>query len=152
MFVTSKDIQTHFITNTEKKLSLAGEKLATIAPANSLLITCYASIGKNALTTERCAFNQSIINLIPSANHVPYFLLLMSEKWSQQMLRISCGSTFKGINKNTFMNLSTYITSFKEQSKLSTFFQLFDDYLINLKKQIELIQQVKKSLLNQMLV
>lgn len=101
MFVTSKDIQSHFITETEKKLSLQGEKLATIAPANSLLVTCYTSIGKNSLTTEKCAFNQSIINLIPYQGHVPYFLLLMSEKWSQQILKISCGSTFKGVNKNT---------------------------------------------------
>lgn len=50
------------------------------------------------------------------------------------------------------MNLNIYITSFKEQSKLSCFSKLFDDYLINLEKQIKLIQQVKKYLLSKMLI
>ena len=115
MFITSKDIKSNLITNSENKLSQKGKQLVTIVPKNTLLVTCYANIGKNCLTTTECAFNQSIIGLIPKTTNDPYFLLLISYQWSQKILKIGNGTTFKGINKEDFSNLKTYIPPERER-------------------------------------
>lgn len=53
---------------------------------------------------------------------------------------------------NTMKEIKIYLPSLPEQSKLSCFFKLFDDYSINLEKQKEKVEQVKKYCLQNMLI
>lgn len=52
-WVTPTDINSNVISKTPRKLSKLGEKVARIVPANTILCTCIASIGKNAMLLEK---------------------------------------------------------------------------------------------------
>lgn len=49
-WVTPTDILENTISNTSRKLSKEGEKVSRVVPANSILVTCIASIGKNTVS------------------------------------------------------------------------------------------------------
>ena len=77
-WVTPTDITSNITFTTEKKLSKKGEQVGRVIPANSILCTCIASIGKNTFSPVKCAFNQQINALIPSKDNDPYFLFVDS--------------------------------------------------------------------------
>lgn len=52
-WVTPTDIDALTISDTPKKLSEEGMKVGRVVPANTILCTCIASIGKNALLTVK---------------------------------------------------------------------------------------------------
>ncbi|HFI0232211.1 TPA: restriction endonuclease subunit S, partial [Streptococcus suis] len=101
MWVTPTDIDGLIITDTNKKLSPEGEKVSRIVPANSILVTCIASIGKNTLLLEAGSFNQQINAVVPNQSlYHSYFLLTQSYFWSESMKRIAPAATMQIINKN----------------------------------------------------
>ncbi|HFU3956057.1 TPA: restriction endonuclease subunit S, partial [Streptococcus suis] len=96
MWVTPTDIDGLIITDTNKKLSPEGEKVSRIVPANSILVTCIASIGKNTLLLEAGSFNQQINAVVPNQSlYHSYFLLTQSYFWSESMKRIAPAATMQ---------------------------------------------------------
>jgi len=130
-WITPTDITSNITLTTEKKLSEKGEKVGRVIPANSILCTCIASIGKNTFSPVKCAFNQQINALIPSKDNDPYFLFVDSYNWSQTMLRGAGGLTFQIVNKTEFSNIETWIPSNSEQKKIGSLFHKLD-HLITL--------------------
>ena len=65
-WVTPTDINSLIISETSRKLSEEGIKVGRVVPANTILCTCIASIGKNALLTVKGSFNQQINSLTPN--------------------------------------------------------------------------------------
>ena len=119
-WVTPTDITSNITFTTEKKLSKKGEQVGRVIPANSILCTCIASIGKNTFSPVKCAFNQQINALIPSKDNDPYFLFVDSYNWSQSMLKDAGGLTFQIVNKTEFSNIETRIPSNSEQKKIGS--------------------------------
>ena len=76
-----------------------GAKVGRIVPANTILCTCIASIGKNTLLTVKGSFNQQINSLTPNAGNDAYFLLTESELWSNKMKRMAASGTMQIVNK-----------------------------------------------------
>ena len=110
-------------------MSEAGAKVCRIVPANTILCTCIASIGKNALLTEKGSFNQQINSLTPNANNDAYFLLTESEIWSNQMKRMAASGTMQIVNKSEFSELVTMVPKFEEQKKIGSFFSSLDNLI-----------------------
>lgn len=98
-WVTPTDITSNLIIDTPKKLSEEGEKVGRVVPANTILVTCIASIGKNALSKVKGSFNQQINSLTPNNENGPYFLLSESELWSLKMKRQAAAATMQIVNK-----------------------------------------------------
>ena len=128
-WITPTDITSNITTTTGKKLSSKGEKVGRVIPANSILCTCIASIGKNTFSPVKCAFNQQINALIPSKSYDPYFLFVDSYHWSQSMLKGAGGLTFQIVNKTEFSNIETYIPLETEQKKIGTLFYKLDSLI-----------------------
>jgi type I restriction enzyme S subunit len=117
---------------TDKSLTEAGLKVARTVPTGSILCTCIASIGKNAITQTTCGFNQQINALVPNKNEYDsYFLYTESAIWSAGMKRNAAAATMQIVNKTEFSELSTAMPSLPEQRKIGTFFQQLD-HLITL--------------------
>ena len=144
LWVTPTDITQNIVGDTERKLSSLGEKVARIAPENSLLITCIASIGKNALIYEKAGFNQQINSLTPfNGQHNVYFLLTDSFNWSNLMKKIAGKLTLQIINKAAFSEIITKIPAQKEEEdKIGEYFKLIDNLIklqeVKFEKLIEL--------------
>lgn len=125
-WVTPTDIYTLTISDTPRKLSEEGEKVGRIVPANTILCTCIASIGKNTLLTVKGSFNQQINGLTPYNNNNAYFLLTESELWSNTMKRMAASGTMQIVNKTEFSELKTMVPSLYEQQQIGSYFHNLD--------------------------
>ena len=128
-WITPTDIETNIISDSAKKLSAEGAKIGRVVRANSILCTCIASIGKNALLTTNGSFNQQINSLTPYSDNDSYFLLTSSELWSIQMKQIASSGTMQIVNKTEFSELRTMIPSLPEQEAIGTFFSTLDQHI-----------------------
>lgn len=150
-WVTPTDINSVYTTDSAKRLSTVGKDKAKIAPANSLLVTCIASIGKNTLVLQESAFNQQINALIPVKND-PFFLLAESAKWSRIMRNLAGQTSMQIINKKTFSGISTSIPDLKEQKIIGSLFKKLDNTIAFQQQRISRVNEIKKSLLQQMFI
>lgn len=128
-WVTPTDISTNIISDSSTKLSDLGKQVARVVPANTLLITCIASIGKNALLTVEGSFNQQINGLIPDRDFDPYFLLTESTIWSEQLRKQAGSGTMQIVNKTEFKKLKTMIPDVCEQEKIGNLFRDLDSLI-----------------------
>ena len=152
LWVTPTDINSNIIKTTAKMLSEKGEKVARIVPANTILITCIASIGKNAIVFEKSSFNQQINSLTPFNNYNPYFLLTESTHWSNKMKQQRAAGIMQIVNKNEFSELETMVPSFNEQIKIGNIFKQIDNLITLYQCKCEKLNNIKKSLLEKMFV
>ena len=130
-WVTPTDINSQTISDTPRKLSEEGIKVGRVVPANTILCTCIASIGKNTLLTVKGSFNQQINCLTPNEYNDAYFLLTESEIWSNIMKRMAAAGTMQIVNKTEFSELTTMVPKLEEQKKIGQYF-LTIDHLITL--------------------
>lgn len=128
-WVTPTDINALTISDTPRKLSEEGMRVGRVVPANTILCTCIASIGKNALLTVKGSFNQQINSLTPNTKNDAYFLLTESELWSDKMKRMAASGTMQIVNKSEFAALTTMVPSIDEQKKLGTCFSNLDNLI-----------------------
>lgn len=153
MWVTPTDIDGLIITDTNKKLSPEGEKVSRIVPANSILVTCIASIGKNTLLLEAGSFNQQINAVVPNQSlYHSYFLLTQSYFWSESMKRIAPAATMQIINKNEFSNITVTLPTLPEQEAIGTFFQNLDQEMAQVEDKLASLKEMKKTLLRKLFV
>ena len=126
-WVTPTDIKTNITTETERRLSVKGQSVARVIPANSVLCTCIASIGKNTFLPIKCAFNQQINAITPNEKNHPYFLYTNSYHWSKTMKKGSGGLTFQIVNKTEFSKIETFVPKKSEQQKIGLLFKSLDN-------------------------
>lgn len=149
-WVTPTDINELTISDTPRKLSEEGAKVGRIVPANTILCTCIASIGKNTLLTVKGSFNQQINSLTPNAENDAYFLLTESELWSNKMKRMAASGTMQIVNKTEFSNLDTLVPSTDEQKKIGSYFRNLDNLITSQQKELDGYKELKRGLLQQM--
>ena len=151
-WVTPTDINELTISDTPRKLSEEGAKVGRVVPANTILCTCIASIGKNALLTVKGSFNQQINSLTPSAENDAYFLLTESELWSNKMKRMAASGTMQIVNKTEFSELDTLVPSTDEQKKIGSYFRNLDHLITLHQKKCDQLKNLKKFMLQNMFV
>lgn len=150
-WVTPTDINALTISDTPRKLSEEGMRIGRVVPANTILCTCIASIGKNALLTVKGSFNQQINSLTPNTKNDAYFLLTESELWSDKMKRMAASGTMQIVNKSEFAALITMVPSIDEQKKLGTCFSNLDHLITLHQRKYEKLLDVKKAFLEKMI-
>ncbi|MCJ1655193.1 restriction endonuclease subunit S [Staphylococcus sp. NRL 21/187] len=153
IWVTPTDINNKKdLKNSEYMLSDEGFKKARQLPKNTLLITCIASIGKNAILREEGSCNQQINALVPNSDKDVDFLYYAFEKVSKYMKRIAGKTATQIVNKSTFENISIEVPIFEEQLKAGRFLNSFDKLIEKQVSKIELLKQRKQGFLQKMFV
>ena len=149
-WVTPTDIDALTISDTPRKLSEEGIKVGRVVPANTILCTCIASIGKNALLMVKGSFNQQINSLTPSAENDSYFLLTESELWSEKMKRMAASGTMQIVNKTEFSELVTMVPSLDEQKIIGFYFRNIDNLITLHQRKCDETKKLKKFMLQKM--
>ncbi len=123
-WITPTDIGEMGEVHPVRYLSPAGELVARVVQANTILVTCIASIGKNAIVDTVSSFNQQINSLTPDITKAnPYFLFVDSYNWASQMKKQAASGTMQIVNKTEFSSLETHLPSLVEQETIATFFR-----------------------------
>lgn len=151
-WVTPTDINELTISDTPRKLSEEGAKVGRVVPANTILCTCIASIGKNTLLTVKGSFNQQINSLTPYDENDAYFLLTESEIWSNTMKHMAASGTMQIVNKTEFSELKTMVPSLVEQKAIGTYFRHLDHLITLHQRKLEKLKQIKQAMLHKMFV
>ncbi len=149
-WVTPTDIETNLISDTPRKLSKDGEKVGRVVPANTILVTCIASIGKNALLQVKGSFNQQINSLTPNDKNDPYFLLTESALWSEKMKKQAAAATMQIVNKTEFSEIETYVPCKEEQCTIGIYFEQLDHLITLHQRKWEQTKKLKKFMLQKM--
>ena len=129
-WVTPTDITENVISDTPRKLSSLGVQVGRVVPAETILVTCIASIGKNTMLANTGSFNQQINGLVPNKQkYDPYFLLTESYHWSVKMKREAAAGTMQIVNKNEFSAIETFVPGLPEQQAIGSYFKEIDNLI-----------------------
>ena len=152
-WVTPTDIVDNITHDTPRKLSPLGEKVGRVVPANTILVTCIASIGKNTMLANTGSFNQQINGLVPDKKkYDSYFLLTESFHWSSKMKREAAAGTMQIVNKNEFSAIDTYVPEWAEQKAIGNYFRHLDHLITLHQRKLEKLKIIKKSFLEKMFI
>ena len=150
-WVTPTDITENVISDTPRKLSSLGARVGRVVPAETILVTCIASIGKNTMLANTGSFNQQINGLVPNKKEYdPYFLLTESYHWSAKMKREAAAGTMQIVNKNEFSAIETTVPKLPEQKAIGDYFKKLDNLIALHQRKYDRLKNVKKSMLEKM--
>lgn len=153
LWVTPTDItDSREVSVTAKKLTELGYTVARHIPANSVLVTCIASIGKNAIIRENGSCNQQINSITPYNDYsveFVYYLICQNER----LLHANAGTGgMEILNKDSFSKIKMYFPCFEEQQKIADCLSSLDEVIAKQKATLAAWEELKKGLLQQMFV
>lgn len=147
-WITPTDInESKYISSSARNLTKIGLEKGRFVPAGSLLITCIASIGKNAILTTDGSCNQQINAILPSTNHSNEFLYYRLTMDTQCLETLAGKSATAIINKNTFENYQIDIPIFAEQLAIAKVLSQIDQFIELAIAELEMLKQQKKGLM-----
>ena len=133
-------------------LTESGYAVARHVPANSVLVTCIASIGKNAILRENGSCNQQINSITPYEGYsmeFVYYLICQNKK----LLHVNAGTGgVEILNKDSFSKIKMYFPCYVEQQKIADCLSSLDDVVEKQKETLAAWEELKKGLLQQMFV
>ena len=143
----SKDIYTSY-----NMLTVDGLNAGRFIPAGSVLVTCIASIGKNAILKTDGSCNQQINAIIPNENFNAGYLYYLFEMKKDYLQSIAGTSATSIINKSSFEKLVFKVPSIEQQNKSSKILNCLELKIENEKFKLKKLNLLKKSLLQQMFI
>ena len=152
-FITIPDMHgNNFIHKTERCLSDYGKKSQAkqTLPANSICVSCIATVGLVSLTTKESQTNQQINSIICKSDVSFYYVFLTLKNMTEELKRLGAGgSTTLNISKSLFASIKLKIPSEKDMrsfdEKVSP---LFYNILTN-EKEIEQMYKLRETLISQ---
>ena len=112
------------ITDTERKISQLGlaKSSAKLLPANSVLVSSRATIGRIAINKIPVATNQGFKNIIIQDfdKAIPEYIALVLTEKIEEMNEMASGSTFKEISKTSFSEIKIPLPPLEIQKQIVT--------------------------------
>jgi len=135
----------------ERSITSAGLKQIRVLPANSVLVTCIASIGKNAILKSIGGCNQQINAVVPNCDSCAEFLYYLFEL-NKPYLQASAGTTATSlISKATFKELVFLVPVVSEQAAIATILSDMDKELDALESRLAKARKIKQGMMQELL-
>lgn len=150
-WATAEDFKGKYVSNTNIKLSSHGVKSARLVPKGSVLVTCIASIGKNAIANEELATNQQINAVKVNKKHCNEFLYYQIENNRHKLIAWAGTTAVPILNKSSFEKIKLKAPSIIEQKKIASVLSNSDKEIEVLQQQLVDLKQEKKALMQQLL-
>jgi len=150
-WATADDFTSKYIKETKIKLSDSGKNLSRWLPKGSLLITCIASIGKNAIAAVPLATNQQINAVIVNDKYNNEFLFYLLSNSLNLLRRYAGAGAMLILNKNDFSNVEFKVPQKNEQDAIANVLMKIDQEIEALEQKKEIIKAQKKFLLNSLI-
>lgn len=152
-WVTPTDIRAEKnINSSERELTKEGLDVIRKLPPDTLLVTCIASIGKNAILRKAGACNQQINAIVPNdSNDVDFLYYLIENNASYIKGRAGITATLM-ISKKDFSEITFVFPKNKiEQKQISQILSDIDLELELLKQKLSKYQLAKQGMMQQLL-
>ena len=151
-WITPTDISAHRdMFTSERAISRKGLDSIRALPPNTVLVTCIASIGKNAILRTAGACNQQINAVTPNKNNSAEFLYYVFEA-SKQYLQANAGTTATSIiSKAAFAQLTFTVPPLPEQTAIATILSDMDVELAALEQRRDKTRALKQGMMQELL-
>ena len=151
-WVTPTDIsESRDIFNSEREITDEGLRSIRALPENSVLVTCIASIGKNAILRVPGGCNQQINAIVPAKEVLPEFLYYLFEH-NKSVLLTNAGATATSIlSKAAFSRLTFSIPFFNEQTAIATVLSDMDAEITALETRLTKTHALKQAMMQELL-
>ncbi|MGL2471161.1 restriction endonuclease subunit S [Helicobacter pylori] len=147
-WITPTDINDNKdIFNSERKITQKGLDTIRMIPKNSVLVTCIASIGKNAILRVNGACNQQINAIIPNKDFNADFIYYLMENNKQYLLGKAGVTATYIISKQVFEEIDFFVPKdLNEQIAIANILSGLDNEIISLKNKKRQFENIKKAL------
>ncbi|GAA9432844.1 restriction endonuclease subunit S [Helicobacter pylori] len=147
-WITPTDINDNKdIFNSERKITQKGLDTIRMIPKNSVLVTCIASIGKNAILRVNGACNQQINAIIPNKDFNADFIYYLMENNKQYLLGKAGVTATYIISKQVFEEIDFFVPKdLNEQSAIANILSALDNEIASLKNKKRQFENIKKTL------
>ncbi|MGL2366016.1 restriction endonuclease subunit S [Helicobacter pylori] len=147
-WITPTDINDNKdIFNSERKITQKGLDTIRMIPKNSVLVTCIASIGKNAVLRVNGACNQQINAIIPNKDFNADFIYYLMENNKQYLLGKAGVTATYIISKQVFEEIDFFVPKdLNEQAAIANILNDLDSEIISLKNKKRQFENIKKAL------
>ena len=143
--------RSYYINDTERHITEIGRSSAnlTMLPEGTVLFSTRAPIGKVAIVGKEMCCNQGFKNFICSdkLNNVFLFYTLKFKK--DYLCSLGTGTTFKELSKRTVESLKIAVPPIELQTQFENIYSQADKSISELRKSIDAIDKVIKSLINE---
>ena len=142
--------ESYYIYDTDRHITEDGVKSAslTLLPYRSVLFSTRAPIGKVGLVGSPMYCNQGFKNFICGDKLNPVYLYYTLVYKREYLVSLGTGTTFKELSKRTVEGLDIAIPPLSLQEQFENIYHQADKSKFELRKSIEAIDQVIKSLIN----
>ena len=150
-WISAKDFKGKYITESEEKVTERGKRYCRPLPKDSILITCIASIGLNAIAKQACATNQQINAIV--CKNCDFEYVYYQCCFSAERLRQIAGQTAVPIvGKSQFEAFQiAFPQNQEEQRRIAAALSDVDDLIGSLGKLVEKKRAIKTSAMQQLL-
>ena len=151
VWITAQDFKGKYINDSILKLTKFGKDKARVIPKNSVLVTCIASIGLNAINKVECSTNQQI-NAICCNQEYNYEYVYYLVTYNTENLKQLAGQTAVPIiTKKSFEEFEVYtIENYDEQQKIADCLSSLDELIETTSRKVEILKEHKKGLMQQL--
>ena len=127
------------------------ESAAQIVPENSIAVVTHVGVGKLIYLPFQYSTSQDFISLCGLKGDARYTCYALWKRL-QEDLHIVQGSAIKGITKEDLLEKNLPMPSVEEQAQIGVLFSQLDSLITLHQRKLELLQNIKKSLLDKMFV
>lgn len=150
-WATAEDFKGKYVGNTKVKLTKSGVSKARLVPKGSVLVTCIASIGKNAIADEDLTTNQQINAVIVNSKHCNEFFYYQIEFNKHKLLAWAGTTAVPILNKSSFEKILLLAPLKHEQQKIASVLTAADKEIELLQAKLAHLKDEKKALMQQLL-
>lgn len=143
-----------FIFESSNKITSIGlnKSSAKLFPANSLMMTSRATVGKLAINTTEATTNQGFITMIPTEELNVFYLYCWINTQIEEIINLASGSTFLEISKSDFRNLEIVIPDDVFNIKFKKSVEPLFDWIKTKTKENQKLTELKVLLLSKLAI
>src|ERR1017187_6447872 len=151
-FVTPTDLgHSAVVSSTGRTLSNEGAARARLLPPRSVLVTCIASIGKNALASTSCCTNQQINAVVCNESAWPEYIYYGLCYRTAELQRLAGATAVSIVSKGKFEQFGLPLPPLPEQRKIAAILSSVDEAIEGTQAVIDQLQVVKKAMMADLL-
>lgn len=143
-----------YLESSQRKITEEGYSScsAKMLPVGTVLFTSRAGIGKTAILSRKSCTNQGFQSIVPHKDKLDsYFIFSISEELKRYGETVGAGSTFVEVSGKQMADMDLMLPkNITEQQIIGSYFKNLDHLITLHQREVEKLQNIKKSCLEKM--
>ena len=154
-FVQVVDVTDHLtlVDDTKQKISKLAQSKSVFVPKGSVIVTLQGSIGRVAITQYDAYVDRTLLIFedYKMTTSECFWAYTIQQKFDVEKKKAP-GGTIKTITKEALSSFEVYIPGYDEQKKIGKMFTNLDNIITQHQRELDLLKDLKKSMLQQMFI